>query len=43
MMDGRLVGHWVSESMARDAGRPGAGATFFDPRQSPAWTPSGAV
>ena len=43
MLDGRLVGQWLSERMARDAARPGAGATFFDPRQSPAWTPSGAL
>ena len=42
-LDGRLVGHWLSESMAREAGRPGAGTTFFDPRQGPAWTPSGAL
>ena len=42
-LDGRLVGHWLSEGMAREAGRPGAGTTFFDPRQGPAWTPSGAL
>ena len=43
MLDGRVVGQWLSERMARDAARPGAGTTFFDPRQAPAWTPSGAV
>ena len=43
MLDGRLVGHWLSEAMAREASRPGAGPTFFDARQAPAWTPSGVV
>jgi len=43
MLDGRLVGHWLSEQMARDASRPPSGTSFFDPRQSPAWTASGAV
>ena len=43
VLDGRLVGHWLSERMARDAARPAAGPTFFDPRQAPAWTPSGAA
>ena len=42
-LDGRLVGQWLSERMARDATRPGAGPTSFDPRQAPAWTPSGAL
>jgi hypothetical protein len=42
-LDGHLVGHWMGDRMARDASRPGAGTTFFDPRQSPAWTPSGAL
>lgn len=43
LLDGRLVGEWLMDRMARDAGRPGAGMTGFDPRQAPAWTPSGAV
>jgi hypothetical protein len=43
MLDGRLVGHWLSEQMARQASRPPGGTTFFDPRQTPAWTPSGAL
>ena len=43
VLDGRLVGHWLSERMARDAARPAAGATFFDSRQTPAWTPSGVL
>ena len=25
LLDGRLVGQWLSERMARDASRPGAG------------------
>jgi len=43
MLDGRLVGHWLADRMGRDAGRPPAGTTHFDPRQAPAWTPSGAL
>jgi len=42
-LDGRLVGYWLSEHMAREASRPGAGTTAFDARQAPAWTPSGAL
>ncbi len=43
MLDGRLVGHWLSEQMAKEASRPPGGTTFFDPRQSPAWNVSGAL
>lgn len=43
MLDGRLVGYWLSEQMAREASRPPGGTTFFDPRQSPAWNSSGAL
>ena len=43
MLDGRLVGHWLSERMARDASRPSAGPSFFDARQAPAWSPSGVA
>jgi len=43
MLDGRLVGYWLSEQMAREASRPPGGTSFFDPRQTPAWTPSGAL
>ena len=43
VLDGRMVGQWLSERMARDAARPSAGPTFFDPRQAPAWTPSGVL
>ena len=41
LLDGRLVGEWLMDRMARDAGRPGAGTTSFDPGQAAAWTPSG--
>ena len=40
--DGTRVGRWMSEQMARDAGRPNTGPTGFDPRRSPAW-PGAAV
>ena len=43
MLDGRLVGYWLAEQMARDASRPPAGTTYFDSRQTPAWTASGAL
>ena len=43
MLDGRLVGYWLSEQMAQDASRPPSGTSFFDPRQGPAWTASGAL
>ena len=43
MLDGHLVGHWLAERMGRDAARPSAGMTQFNPRQAAAWTPSGAL
>jgi hypothetical protein len=43
MLDGHLVGYWLSEQMAREASRPPSGTSFFDPRQSPAWTASGSL
>ncbi len=43
VLDGRLVGHWLADRMGREAARPGAGTTGFDPRQSPAWTPAGTL
>ncbi len=43
VLDGRLVGYWLSEQMAREASRPPGGPSFFDPRQTPAWTVSGAI
>lgn len=43
MLDGRLVGHWLADRMGRDAGRPSAGTTHFNPRQAPAWKASGAL
>jgi hypothetical protein len=36
-LDGTRMGRWVSDRLARDAGRPPAGATGFDPRLGPAW------
>ena len=41
-LDGVRVGRWMSEQMARDAGRPNTGPTGFDPRRSAAW-PGAAV
>lgn len=43
MLDGRLVGQWLSEHMGREASRPPGGTSFFDARQTPAWTVSGAL
>ena len=43
MLDGRLVGQWLSEHMGREASRPPSGTSFFDPRQTPAWNVSGAL
>ena len=43
VLDGRLVGQWLADRMGRDAARPNAGTTGFDPRQSPAWTPAGSL
>jgi hypothetical protein len=42
-LDGHPVGVWMGTRLARDAARPGAGTTGFDPRQAAAWTPSGAL
>ena len=43
MLDGRLVGQWLADHMAREASRPPAGTSFFDPRQTPAWNVSGSA
>ena len=43
MLDGRLVGQWLSEHMGREASRPPGGTSFFDARQTPAWNVSGAL
>lgn len=43
MLDGRLVGQWLADHMAHEASRPPGGTSFFDPRQTPAWTVSGAL
>jgi hypothetical protein len=36
-LDGRLLGHWLSEHLAREAGRPMGGGVGFDGRMGPAW------
>ncbi len=36
-LDGALVGRWLSDRLAREASRPGGGATGFDPRMGPSW------
>ena len=43
MLDGHLVGQWLSEQMAKEASRPPSGTSFFDPRQTPAWSASGSL
>lgn len=43
MLDGHLVGYWLAEQMAKEASRPPSGTSFFDPRQTPAWTASGSL
>ena len=43
MLDGQLVGHWLAEILAKEASRPPNGTSFFDPRQTPAWTASGSL
>jgi hypothetical protein len=36
-LDGTRMGRWMAASLAREAGRPQGGSTFFDPRMAPAW------
>jgi hypothetical protein len=36
-LDGARVGRWMSDRLAREADRPQAGVTGFDPRLGPAW------
>lgn len=36
-IDGALLGRFVAEHLAREAGRPPSGMTGFDPRLSPEW------
>lgn len=43
MLDGRLVGQWLTDRMGRDAARPNAGMTGFNTRQGAAWSPSGVM
>lgn len=43
MLDGRLVGRWLADSMGREAGRAPAGMTRFDARGAAAWSASGVM
>ena len=36
-LDGEYVGHWLSNHLAREANRPSAGGTSFDPNLGIAW------
>ena len=36
-VDGALLGRFIAEQLGREAGRPPAGMTGFDPLVSPAW------
>jgi hypothetical protein len=36
-IDGALLGRFVAEHLAREAGRPPSGMTGFDPLLSPQW------
>ena len=35
--DGERVGHWMARELGREAGRPSAGGTAFDPSMGPLW------
>jgi hypothetical protein len=37
-LDGMRVGRWMSDTLAREATRPPAGSTFFDPRLTPSYS-----
>lgn len=37
IMEGYELGRWMTDRLTREASRPPAGATGFDPRLSPAW------
>lgn len=37
-LDGMRMGRWMTEHLARQAGRPPAGGSAFDPRMGIAWT-----
>jgi hypothetical protein len=36
-LDGTLLGHWLSDHLARETARPQTGSTGFDPRLSAIW------
>jgi len=37
LLDGSLLGRWIVDHLAREADRPPAGVTAFDPRQGRSW------
>lgn len=39
ILDGTVLARWLNHELATEASRPPAGATAFDPRLSPGWTP----
>lgn len=41
MLDGSLLGRWIIDHLAREADRPPAGGTAFDPRQGRPWSSIG--
>ena len=42
VMEGYELGRWMTDRLTRDATRPPASATGFDPRLSPAWPGAGS-
>jgi len=36
-LDGARVGRWMADTLTREAARPSAGSTPFDPRMGPSW------
>lgn len=36
-LDGLRIGRWVTDALTREAARPSAGSTPFDPRMGPSW------
>ena len=41
LLDGSLLGRWIIDHLAREADRPSAGGTAFDPRQGNPWLSNG--
>ena len=42
-LDGARVGRWMARSLGREAARPPAAGTAFDPRLTPAWSAKGVA